>query len=151
MSVTVKIKIPSVQQLLERCGVTPTGDVQAYWTSMVNKRLTRYMPYRSGALATKLKQITGPTTITVSAPYARYQYYGKAMVNAATGNGPRYIPGIGFRWPKGATLAVTDRDLQYDTTKNAAAGPFWDRRLVSAEQSAMLAEMRRYIAGRSRK
>lgn len=39
------------------------------------------MPYRSGALSSKLKYISGPAEITVRAPYAKYQYYGKVMVD----------------------------------------------------------------------
>ena len=151
MSTTVRVQLRPAAEIIQAHGLDRNGDVQRYWTNLVNRRITAYMPFRTGALATKLKYISDPITIVVNAPYARYQYAGKVMVNTATGSGPRFIPGIGFRWPKGATLAATNRDLQYDTTKNAKAGPFWDRRLIAAEKSAMIEEMRRYVAARSKR
>lgn len=144
----VKVKIKAASRIIQAHGLDRDGDVQRYWTEMVNRRITRYMPFRTGVLATKLKRVTSPTEITVTAPYARYQYYGKVMVNAATGKGPMVIPGVGPRWPKGATLRATARDLQYDTTKNPNAGPYWDRRLGSAEKTAMVQEITDYIKSR---
>ena len=107
--------------------------------------MTRYMPFRTGALATKLKYVASPTEIVVLAPYAKYQYYGVAMVNAKTGKGPINIPGVGLRYKKGTVLKPTSRPLNYDRGKNPLAGPYWDRAMIAAEGSAMTAEMQRYI------
>lgn len=145
MSVTVKVEMKPVRQLLKDHGLDREGHVQKYWTGIVNKRIEGYMPYRTGMLATKLKFMAGPGEIKVAGPYARYQYYGKVMVNAATGKGPAFIPGIGFRYRKFTKLRVTDRPLEYDRTKRPEAGPFWDRLLIAAEGDVMLAEMREYI------
>lgn len=141
----VKVEMKPVDTILTRLGVNKTGDVQMQLTRIINKRITRYMPFRTGALATKLKYITSPTEITVIAPYARYQYYGKAMVNAKTGKGPALIPGVGYRYRKGTMLKATDRDLEYDKTKNPEAGAFWDRRLMAAEKDAIAADIQAYI------
>ena len=114
MRTKVKVEMKPVDTILTRLGVNKTGDVQMQLTRIVNKRITRYMPFRTGALSTKLKYISSPTEITVMAPYARYQYYGKVMVNAKTGKGPAFIPGVGYRYRKGTVLRATDRDLNYD-------------------------------------
>ena len=127
--IRVQVKMKPVNTILRRMGVKPDGDVQIFVTNTVNRRITRYMPFRSGALATKLKHIKSATEIEVLGPYARYQYYGKVM------EGP-------------APKAVTDRDLKYDKTKNPLAGPFWDRRLIANEGAQIAGEVRRYVSGR---
>ena len=141
----VQVKMKPVQQILKAHGLDRDGDAQRYWTSMVNRRIARYMPYRSGALSGKLKYIFGPAEITVAAPYARYQYYGKVMIDPAI-NAAGFVTKDGtWRSRKGAIKVLTDRDLHYDTTKNALAGPRWDRRLIAAEGDAMVQEMKQYI------
>ena len=102
---TVKVEMKPAGTILARLGLNETGDVQRFTTNTINRRITRYMPFRSGALATKLKHIGSPTEIEVLGPYAKYQYYGTVMIGKA---------------PK----TVTDRNLDYDRTKNPKAGPF---------------------------
>lgn len=151
MSTKVKIRLKSVSQILKDHGMEKDGPVQQYWTSIVNKRLTRYMPFRTGVLATKLKFQAGPSEIIVLGPYARYQYMGKVMVNAKTGKGPALIPGVGYRYKKDTVLRATERPLDYDKTKNPEAGDLWDRRLVENEQAAMVADLKNYIRHREGK
>ena len=127
--IRVRVKMKPVNTILTRMGVKPDGDVQMFVTNTVNRRITRYIPFRSGALSTKLKHIKSATEIEVLGPYARYQYYGKAM------DGP-------------APKVLTDRDLKYDKTKNPLAGPFWDRRLIANEGAQIAGEVRRYVSGR---
>ena len=127
--IRVRVKMKPVNTILTRMGVKPDGDVQMFVTNTVNRRITRYMPFRSGALSTKLKHIKSATEIEVLGPYARYQYYGKVM------EGP-------------APKAVTDRDLKYDKTKNPLAGPLWDRRMIANEGAQIADEARRYVSGR---
>lgn len=126
MSTRVKVSMKPINTILTRMGVDKSGDVQMQTTRIINQRITRYMPFRSGALATKLKHIKSPTEIEVVAPYARYQYYGKVMVGLA---------------PK----TVTDKPLNYGRHKNPLAGPFWDRRLMAAEGKQIAAEVQRYV------
>ena len=114
-----------VSRIVTRLGVNKSGDVQRFVTQTVSRRMTKYMPFRSGALSTKLKIVSGPTEITVLGPYARYQYYGRAMV------GPP---------PK----QVTDKPLNYRTHKHPLAGPFWDKHLMAAEGRQIAAEVQAY-------
>lgn len=151
MSTRIKVEMKPVNTILTRLGVDKTGDVQMQVTRIVNQRITRYMPYRTGALATKLKYIKSPTEIEVLGPYARMQYLGKVMVNAATGKGPMNIPGVGLRYRKGTILKATDRDLQYDTSKNPRAGPYWDRRMMAAEGDQIVAELQAYVDRRKKR
>lgn len=131
MSTRIKVEMKPVNTILTRLGVNKTGDVQRFVTNTINRRITRYMPFRAGVLATKLKYIKSPTEIEVLGPYARYQYYGKVMVGKV---------------PK----TVTDRDLKYDKTENPQAGPFWDKRLMAAEGRQIAAGVQKYVDRRKR-
>lgn len=145
MSTTVKVKVKPVSKILKDHGLEKDGPVQDYWTSIVNKRITRYMPFKSGVLATKLKFQASPSSIIVLGPYANYQYRGKVMVNANTGEGTAFIPGVGYRYKKGTVPKDTNRPLRYDKSKNPDAGPLWDERLVENEMDAMIADLKNYI------
>lgn len=143
----VKIHIDPDAILLAH-GLNDGGDAQRFFTENVNKRITKYMPYRSGALSGKLKRVTSPSEITISAPYARYQYYGKVMIDPAI-NAAGFLTKDGtWRSRKDVVKVLTDRDLTYDTTKNAEAGPFWDRRMMAAEGDALLDDLKGYIRSR---
>ena len=63
--------------------------------------------------------------IVYPGPYARFLWYGMRMVNALTGKGPMYIPNVGWRWPKGATLRATDTPLHISTAVHKHATSHW--------------------------
>ena len=147
MSTRIKIHIDPDAILLAH-GLNDGGDAQRFFTENVSKRITKYMPYRSGALSSKLKRVSAPNEITISAPYARYQYYGKVMIDPAINAAGFLTKDCTWRSRKGAVKVLTDRDLQYDTTKNAQASPFWDRRMMAAEGEALLTDLKSYIRSR---
>lgn len=151
MSTRIKVEMKPVDTILTRIGVDKNGDVQMQVTRIINNRITKYMPFRTGALATKLKRIKSPTEIEVAAPYALYIYYGKVMVNSKTGKGPAFIPGIGYRYRKGTVLKATERDLNYDLTKHPKAGPFWDRRMMASEAAQIAHDIQVYVNRRGGK
>lgn len=151
MSTRIKVEMKPVDTILTRLGVDKNGDVQMQVTRIINNRITKYMPFRTGALATKLKRIKSPTEIEVAAPYAIYMYYGKVMVNSATGKGPAFIPGVGYRYRKGTVLKATERDLNYDLTKHPKAGPFWDRRMMASEAAQIAHDIQVYVNRRGGK
>lgn len=72
-----------------------------------------FVPFLTGSLSDKTKPLEN--MIIYPGPYARYLYYGKVMVDAATGKGPMRIVGKdGFeiiRFRKGATLKKTSKKL----------------------------------------
>lgn len=151
MSTRIKVEMKPVDTILTRIGVDKNGDVQMQVTRIINNRITKYMPFRTGALATKSKRIKSPTEIEVAAPYALYMYYGKVMVNSKTGKGPAFIPGVGYRYRKGTVLKVTERDLNYDLTKHPKAGPFWDRRMMASEAAQIAHDIQVYVNRRGGK
>ena len=149
MSTTITFEMQPIKAMLAKKGISPTGAVQAQLTNIVNRRITRYMPFRTGTLI-KLKRVISPTEIEVLGPYARYQYYGKVMVDPKTGAAGFLTP-EGWRSRRGASKVLTDHDLEYDTTKNPLAGPYWDRKLVAAEGKAIVAELQAFVDRRGSK
>lgn len=136
MTTKIAVNLQPVDRIVTRLGIHPSGNVQQQLTMNVNRRITKYMPFRSGALATKHKFIKSSTEIEVIAPYARFQYYGMVMVDTQTGS----------PWAKkGHIKTVTGTPLTYDTTKHPQAGSFWDRRLMAAEGTAIARELQAYV------
>lgn len=136
MSTKVKLEMKPIATILARLGIDKNGRVQRFLTETVNRRITRYMPFRTGVLATKLKFVSSPTEITVNGPYARYQYYGKLWVDHITGSA--FSPKYGWKVP-------TNTPLNYDKFMNSRAGPFWDRRLMAAERDAIVQDVQERI------
>lgn len=91
------------------------------WQIMKDTR--RFVP--ADTLSLNNRTYVRGNCIVYPAPYARYLYYGKRMVNAATGKGPRYIPEVGWRWPKGATLRPTNEPLHISTAVHKDATSHW--------------------------
>ena len=145
---TATLEMKEVNQLVKDKGLDKAGDVQAFHTQNVLRRIKKYMPFVSGAtykLTVIQTDIHKPEIVT-DVPYGKYLFYGKVMVNAMTGKGPANIPGVGPRYKKGTILKVTERPLEYSKTKNPQAGPRWDKALSAAEGKAMAEDLQRYIA-----
>jgi len=154
-SVKVKLDLPKADQVIKNVGLDESGAVQRFHTANVLRRIQKYMPFKSGAfIKTTIANtdIDKPEIVSVG-PHAAYLYHGKVMVDSVTGKGPANIPDVGPRFRKGSTLRATDRDLEFDTTKNPQAGPYWDRALVANEGDILVSELQRYIdylAGRAK-
>lgn len=151
MKVTVKMK--DLNRLLRDKGLSADGSVQAFHTQNVMRRIIKYMPYRSGATIKKTildTDINQPYIVT-NVPHGKLLYYGKLMVDPITGAaGFKDKDGQWKSW-KGRPKVKSDRPINYTTTKNPQAGPFWDRALVAAEMPALQADLQRYIDRRSGK
>lgn len=146
----IKVSTKPLEAIMRSHGLDPGGAVQRFHTQNALRRIVKYMPYRTGATI-KLTQAQSPISgdaINTFVPYARYLHEGRVMVNAKTGKGPAYIPHVGYRYPRGATLKATNRPLSYTTTKNPNAGPYWGRRLMASEGDAMLHDLKNYVRRR---
>ena len=119
----VKVKVKPITDVVQALGLQPTGKTQLYATHEIRRRMTRYMPYRTGTLATKLTAVTSSTTITVRAPYAEWLYNG-----ITRGGAP----------------------INYTRTHNPLAGPEWDITMMNHEKES-LAEAVKLYAGRAKR
>lgn len=80
----------------------------------VMKYTAPFVPALTGSL-TQRTRVVGNEVI-YPGPYARFLYYGKLMVDPATGS--TYAP-------KGGTKIVTDRNLVFNTTMHPQAQSHW--------------------------
>ena len=132
------LEMHSIEQIKKDKGLDPGGDVQIFHTQNVLHRILRYMPYDSGmTIKVTIAQtnVRRPLIIT-NTPYARFLYHGKLMVSDVTGS----------PWArKGETKHVVDTPLVYTHTRNAEAGPYWDRALIAAEGAKLVSDLQKYL------
>ena len=124
MKIDVQINL---KQLKDRVA---SKQVQDFWINgIVIPRMKKYMPARDKQEPEKQLVIGGAShkngVVTVKGPQMQYLYYGKVM--------------------KGKPKKATQKDLNYTTTINRQAGPFWDRRLLQNEREQMEKELINYL------
>ena len=153
MNIVGTIKVDSPKRMLKNHGLDQSGAVQKFHTANVIRRIQKYMPFRSGAtiqLMVAQSPISEPF-VNVIAPYARFLYYGRLMVDPVTGAASFLNKDGEWRsWTKTPHVPkiVSDRPINYTTTFNPQAGPFWDRRLLASEKDAMRQDLQNYVDGR---
>lgn len=93
----------------------------------IQKDTEPFVPALTKSLVNRT-QVMG-NMIVYPGPYARYLYYGKVMVDSATGKGPMRIVGDDgsevIRFRKGATLTPTDRPLNIRQDVHPQAQSHW--------------------------
>ena len=140
------LEMNPVHQILKDKGLDAGGDAQKFHTANVLRRIKRYMPFVSGMtykVTVAQTDISRPFIIT-DTPYAKYLFYGKVMVDPKLRIAGFMTP-EGWRSRKNVPKVRTNRNLQYNKTKNPNAGPRWDRALSAAEGKAMAADLQRYM------
>ena len=101
----------------------PCKAAEATVAVQVAKDTEEYVPALTGSLTRRTRVIGNK--IIYPGPYARYLYFGKVMVDSATGKGPMKIPDVGLRFKKGAVLVATERDLTYSKGMHKNAQSHW--------------------------
>ena len=109
------IKMKPTSVIKARLGLEPNGRVQRFLTNTCYKHMDKYVPMNEGNLRTTVD--IKADTITYEMPYARYQYYGVRNDGS--------------------------RPVQNYTTPGT--GPYWDKRMVSAEMQDVVREVQDYI------
>lgn len=134
----------NVDIILRNKGLNANGRVQQFLISECDRYMVAYLPYRTGMqIKNRYTTIDG---IVYGGPYAKYLYYGKLMID------PMYHCG-GFQtlegWfsRKGVSKVLTNRDLNFDTTKNPLAGSLWDKRMWADHKQDILSATARLIGG----
>ena len=111
----MSVRIDSLSKIERRLGVEPNGPVQAFLTSTCAKHMDKYIPQRDGNLRTNV--ILKTDSITYATPYASYQYYGVRRDG-------------------------THKVSHYTTP---GTGPYWDKRMISAEIQTVVREVKDYM------
>lgn len=86
----------------------------AWLVEEIIKDTDPFVPARTGVLAMNVQR--HGHTIVYASPYARFQYYGKVMIDPATGS---------TFAPKGVRKVLTERDLKYSKGMHKNARSHW--------------------------
>ena len=93
-------------------------DVQPAFTSECERRMRKYVPTDGGNHLRDLIHV-GRDYIEYISPYARYQYYGKLMVDPKYNIGAFYNPKTNRFWSRrGVKKVLSSRNLVYHTPRN---------------------------------
>lgn len=113
----VKMKPTSVIKV--DLGIDPNGRVHKFFTNTCYKHMDKYVPKSGGSDGGNLRETVSLTTntITYEMPYAHYQYIGMRE------DGSRVV-------------------RNYTTP---GTGPYWDKRMVSAEINNVIQETQEYM------
>ena len=112
------VKLKPTSQIKARLGIQPNGRVQKFFTNTCYKHMDKYVPMRESNLRTIVD--IQSDSITYESPYAQYQYKGMREDGS--------------------------RPVRNYTTPGT--GPYWDRRMVSAEMQDVVKEVQDYIGGK---
>ena len=112
------VKMQPIGVIKTHLGINPDGRVQKFFTNTCYKHMNKYVPKDEGNLRT-IVDIQN-NSITYESPYAHYQY-------------------IGMR-DDGTHV------IKRHTT--SGTGPYWDRRMVSAEMQDVVNEVQKYVGGK---
>lgn len=111
----MSVKMQPTSTIKAHLGIEPNGRVQKFFTNTCAKHMDKYIPQDMGNLRTIVD--IQPNSITYESEYASYQYYGMR---------------------KDGTHVVQN----YTTP---GTGPYWDKRMVSAEMDDVVKEVQDYI------
>ena len=138
------IKAINVHKVKMKLGIVPKGPVQQFLTKKCAEHMDKYVPYDEGDLAYTNRWI-GRNYVLYQSPYAHYMYVGKVMGP----NIPFFEEGIiTWRSPKKKPKHYTGKDINYSKSQDRGhkyAGPYWDKRMWSAEKKEIMKEVRQYM------
>ena len=112
------VKMQPTSVIKARLGIEPNGRVQKVLTHSCRIHMDKYIPMDNGDLRTIVDE--RPDAIEYEVPYAEIQYYG--IINGKT------IPEDHYTTP--------------------GTGPYWDKRMVSAEIQDVVNEVQNAIGGK---
>lgn len=127
MAVKVNMKPTSVIKV--RLGINHKGPVHKFFTNTCALHMDKYVPFRTGALAETVV-VNGKVTSNVSEDEIVYaQKYARIVYDGVRKGKP----------------------LNYRTDKHKLAGPYWDKRMWTAEKDKIIEEVQDYIRTRGGK
>ena len=142
---------PQVNDLLRKFNLESGGKVQQVIDNLVISYCEMYTPWDTGSLAASPRSasVIGSGEIIYPGPYAHYQYYGEVYgPNIPIFDDSSSGEPTGFFSPPGQRKNPTGRELQYDTSTNPLAGPFWFERMKADHVDDLVEEARKVAIGR---
>ena len=114
------MKTKPISEIKVNLGINPNGRVQRFLTDTCYKHMDKYVPMKDNLLRTVVD--IRENTITYEMPQAHYQYVGMREDGS--------------------------HKIKHYTTPGT--GPYWDRRMVSAEINDVVQEVQDFINGKNK-
>ena len=109
------VKMQPTSVIKANLGIEPNGKVQKFFTNTCYRYMDKYVPKDNGLLR-EIVTIDS-NSITYEQEYASYQYYGERK----------------------------DGSHKVSNYTTPGTGPYWDKRMVSAEMQDVVAEVQNYV------
>ena len=138
----MRVKLNPVGVIKTRLGIQQNGPTHKYFAERCKDYMnTRYVPQENGALIST-SYVDNSCNIVYPQPYAHYQYKGKLYVDPKTEKGAFFNENYGFWSRPGVAKKPTGKNLIYH---KAGTGPYWDKKMVSAEMPKIEKEVQEFV------
>lgn len=114
----MSVKIKPTSTIKAQLGLEPNGRVQRFFAATCYRHMDKYVPKQKGLLR-RIVTIK-PTSITYWQPYAEIQYYG----------------------------IIHGKEVPESHYTTPGSGPYWDKRMWSADGKTIVKEVQRFIGGK---
>ena len=111
----MQVKMQPTSVIKTNLGIEPNGKVQKFFTNTCYRYMDKYVPKDNGILRENVT--IDSNSITYEQEYASYQYYGERK----------------------------DGSHKVSNYTTPGTGPYWDKRMVSAEIQDVVAEVQNYV------
>ena len=143
----VDVKMDAADAILQKHGLSYGGAAHRFLTNELMRLSDPYVPMRSSILKNSARMTAEGDAIIYSAPYARYHWYGKLMVDPRTGKGcmvftDKKTGNVVFYSRKNVQKVLTDRDLKYH---GALRGSKWVERCWIDNKDAICQSLEAFI------
>lgn len=108
------VKIKPTSQIKIRLGIEPNGRVQRFAVHTCAIHMDKYLPFDTGTLARTVEE--RQNAVVYNQPYAEIVYKG----------------------------VRNEKELNYQTDKHPLAGPYWEKRMMSAEGKDVIKEIQNF-------
>lgn len=142
----VDVTTENIDMLFKGLDFEKGGEFHQLLTSEIMRLSDPYVPFSSGPLKNTVQLVDGNTAILYPVPYARYQYFGKLMVDPITGKGAFFSPDYGF-WSRPKTQKIMDpqgRGLKHSDGRT----DHWTETAVKERNDDLQKMAERYVRSR---
>lgn len=118
-------------RILKAHGLEKGGRVQKFVDSECIRQMSPYTPDLGGMMEKSVVTgtVIGSGLVSYNSPYARFQYYGKVMID----------PNTGSTWaPLYGKKITTERELEYNKSRHPLAGKKWFERMKADKTESIL-------------
>ncbi|WP_050636184.1 minor capsid protein [Candidatus Stoquefichus sp. SB1] len=143
MRTTVNIDLKNADEIIKSHGLAPGGMIQKMLTSEIQRISDPFVPFDSSFLKNHVVFAHDYTWFEHVAPYARYHWFGKLMVDPQTKKGAFFNPSYGF-WSRPNTQKVlTETPMKYSGAPQR--GPKWVERAWAQHGDEILSNLERKL------